>query len=126
MVDDSVRPPSLPGPLATWFAEAVREELAALEKSGGTQSYEVLSGSLLQRLGTATAIFQFIIADGTRIPEDANGRLKISDADYAVSVLRQVGDRVNLQLEGTGPLPDFVPRGMLLVDDTALLRKSVV
>jgi len=123
MVDDSVRPPSLPGPLATWFAEAVREELAALEKSGGAQSYEVLSGSLVQTLGTATAIFQFIIADGTRIPEDANGRLKTSDADYAVSVLRQVGDRVDLQLEGTGPLPDFVPRGMLLVDDTALLRR---
>lgn len=123
MVDDSARPPSLPGPLATWFAEAVREELAALEKSAGAQSYEVLSGSLLQTLGTATAIFQFIIADGTRIPEDANGRLKTSDADYAVSVLRQVGDRVDLQLEGEGPLPDFVPRGMLLVDDTALLRR---
>jgi len=123
MVDGTVRPPSLTGPLATWFAEAVREELTALEKSGGTQSYEVLSGSLLQTIGAATAIFQFIIADGTRIPEDASGRLKTSDADYAVYVLRQVGDRIDLQLEGTGPLPDYVPRGMLLVDDTALLRR---
>jgi predicted nuclease with TOPRIM domain len=123
MVDDTIRPPSLAGPLAKWFAEAVREELTVLEKSGGAQSYEVHSGSLLQTIGAATAIFQFIIADGTRIPEDASGRLKTDDADYAASVLRQIGDRIDLQLEGTGPLPDYLPRGMLLVDDTALLRR---
>jgi len=123
MADYIVSPPDSPGPLASWFSQAVREELTALEKSGGALSYEVLSGALLQQINPASGIFQFIVADGTRIPEDATGRLKTSDADYSASILRQIGDRIDLQVEGRGPLPAHIPYGMLQVDDTALLRK---
>jgi len=57
--------------LAAWFAEGVHAELAALEKSGGTQTYEVQSGELIETKGPNQGVFLFIIADGTRIPEDA-------------------------------------------------------
>jgi hypothetical protein len=40
--------PQEPGALAAWFAEGVRAELAALEKIGGSQIYEVHSGKLIQ------------------------------------------------------------------------------
>jgi len=123
MADIIASPPDSLGTLASWFSQAVREELATLEKSGGTQSYEVLSGALLQSVNPATAIFQFIVADGTRIPEDASGRLKTNDAYYSASILRQVGDRIDLQVEGRGTLPTYIPHGMLQIDDTALLRK---
>jgi hypothetical protein len=58
---DSERPPADASSLAAWFAEGVRAELTALEKDGGSQSYEVLAGKLIEKRGQTQAIFQFII-----------------------------------------------------------------
>ncbi|MCL5278457.1 MAG: hypothetical protein M1376_00950 [Planctomycetes bacterium] len=73
---DSDRPPEDACSLAAWFAEGVRAELVALEKEGGSQNYEVFAGKLLEERGQTQVIYQFIIADGTRVPEEATGRLK--------------------------------------------------
>lgn len=117
------QPPLEPYALATWFAEGVRSELSALEKDGGSQNYEVLSGQLIEATGPMQAIFQFIIADGTLVPEDATGRLKTGSDEYAASVISQNANLIQLHLEGMTPVPPGIPRGMLIIDDTALLRK---
>lgn len=121
--NDADSPPREPGALAAWFAEGVRSELAALEKDGGAQSYEVLSGKLVDSTGPNQAIYQFIIADGTRIPEDATGRLKAGNDEYAASVIGQQANRIQLHIEGRAPAPPAIPRAMLVIDDTALLRR---
>lgn len=117
------RLPVDPGVLAAWFAEGVRAELAALEKEGGTRDYEVLSGQLIETIGPTQAIFQFIIADGTWVPEDTTGRLKIEDDEYLASVICQQADRIYLRIEGRTPLSSSIPRATLIIDDTALLRR---
>lgn len=106
---------SLPGDaagLASWFAEGVRSELSALEKDGSTQSYELLSGKLTQAVSATKAIYHFIIADGTRIPEDATGKLKTSSEEYAASVTGQQTNRIDVCIEGT-PLPPGIHRAAL-------------
>jgi len=84
---DSERPPADASSLAAWFAEGVRAELTALEKDGGSQSYEVQAGKLVEKRGQTQAIFQFIIADGTRIPEEASGKLKTATDEFLVTVI---------------------------------------
>lgn len=111
------------GELAGWFAEAVRSELAALEKEGGEQNYEVLSGKPIDAATGSKGVFQFILADGTRLPEDATGRLKTPSDEFEAAVVAQLADRIHLELEGKGPLPSGIPRATLIIDDTALLRK---
>jgi len=113
--------PHDPGPLAAWFAEAVRTELAALEKAASAQIYEVLSGTFQGAVG-AQAIFEFIVTDATRIPEDASGRLKIGDQEYAASVIGQEADRIRVLIDMRTP-PTAIPRALLRIDDTGLLRK---
>ncbi len=108
--------------LAGWFAEAVRSEITELEKSGGAQTYEVLSGRQFEILGLAKAIYHFIVADATRIPEDASGKLKTPSQQFTVTVVAQDANRISLIVEGNN-LPKNIPRAVLLVDDTALLRK---
>lgn len=117
------QPPLELGPLSAWFAEGVRSEIAALEKEGGTQEYEVLSGRSIEGTSDSQAIFQFVIADGTRIPEDASGRLKTQTDEFAATVISQQGNYINLHVVGQASLPPNIPRAMLIIDDTALLRK---
>ena len=117
------RPPIDPAAIAIWFAEGVRSELDALEKDGGAQNYEVLSGKLIETSGTTQAIFQFIIADGTRIPEDATGRLKTDGNDYVASVIGQQGNLIHLQIEGKALPLHGITRATLIIDDTVLLRR---
>jgi len=114
-------PPTDPGPLAAWFGEAVRAEIAELEKKGGAQIYELLSGRLVENTGPAQRIYEFIIADGTRIPEDSAGRLETENNEYAASVIAQEAALISLRIDGEG-LPTNIPRALLTVDDTALLR----
>lgn len=121
--DEIDRLPLDPGTLAAWFAEGVRSELAALEKEDGAQNYEVLSGKLIETPGPTQAIFQFIIADGTRIPEDATGRLKTDGDDYVASVIGQQGNLIHLQIEGKALPLHGITRATLIIDDTALLRR---
>lgn len=108
--------------LASWFAEGVRSELSALEKDGSTQSYELLSGKLIQVVSPNKAIYHFIIADGARIPEDATGKLETASEEYAATVTGQQTNRIDVCIEGT-PLPPGIYRAMLVIDDTALLRR---
>ena len=79
-------------------------------------------GSSIQKRGQTQAIFQFIIADGTRIPEEATGRLKTANNEYAATVIGQQADRIVLCVDGTAPLPPGIHRAVLIIDDTALLR----
>jgi len=122
------RPPEAASDLASWFAEGVRDELSKLEKEskkeGGERRYEVLSGELVNKLGQNQAIFRFVIADGTLIPEESSGRLKPTEGnEYNASVVSQQGNHIFLQLDGDSPLPPGIPRALLIIDDTALLRE---
>ncbi len=117
-------PPGEVGPLAEWFSEAVRSEIAELEKDGGAQRYEVLSGRLLSRLPPGNkAIYVFIMADGTRLPEDAAGRLKAGEEEYPATVVAHDANQIQLLVESRGLPPSAIPRALLTIDDTALLRK---
>lgn len=114
-------PKDLPG-LANWFLEGVRAELQALEKKGGAQHYEVHSGKLIESRGANQGIFVFLLADGTRLPEDATGRLKSEDREYSASIIGQQGNIIHLSLEGKS-IPSSIHFAKLIIDDTALLRR---
>ncbi|MEW6616077.1 MAG: AAA domain-containing protein [Thermodesulfobacteriota bacterium] len=116
------QPPQNIEALSKWFAEGVRAELQALERNGGTQVYEVHSGKLIESKGQNQGIFSFLIADGTRIPEDASGRLKSNDNEFTASVIRQQGTIIHLLIEGK-TLPTSIHWARLLIDDTALLKR---
>ncbi|MCX5827119.1 MAG: AAA domain-containing protein [Deltaproteobacteria bacterium] len=120
--NENESPPNSGAALALWFAEGVRSELSALEKDGKGQSYELLSGKLIQRIGNTKAVYLFIIADGTRIPEDATGKLKTGNEEYAATVISQQANRIEVCIEGV-TLPPGIQRAMLIVDDTALLHR---
>jgi len=117
-----LQPPQEMVALANWFAEGVRAELHELERKGGTQVYELHSGRLIESKGPNQGIFAFLIADGTRIPEDATGRLKSEDNEFSVSVIGQQGNIIHLHVEGK-TLPPGIHWARLIIDDTALLRK---
>ena len=116
-------PPVDASSLAAWFVEGVRAELVALEREGGSQSYEVLAGKLIEKRGQTQAIFRFVIADGTRIPEEASGKLKTATDEFTVTVIGQQADRIDLCVETTATIPPGIHRATLIIDDTALLRK---
>ena len=117
-----LKPPQTITALANWFAEGVRAELQALEKKGWAQIYEVHSGQLVEARGPTQGIYTFIIADGTRIPEDSNGRLKIEDSEFSATVVGQQGNIIHLYIEGK-TLPHTIHFARLIIDDTALLKK---
>jgi hypothetical protein len=117
-----LQPPKERDALAGWFAEAVRAELAELEKNGGSQRYEVHSGKLIESKGPNQGIMVFVIADGTRLPEEASGRLKTENGEFTVSVVGQNGNILHLNVEGR-ILPESIYFAQLIIDDTALPRK---
>ena len=116
-----IQPPQEMAALANWFAEGVCAELQALERDGGgTQVYEVHSGKLIESKGPNQGIFVFLIADGTRIPEDATGRLKSEDSEFTALVIGQKGNIIHLHIEGK-TLPPSIHWARRILDDTALL-----
>jgi hypothetical protein len=116
------QPPKEIAELARWFAEGVQAELEALKKSGGEQIHEVHSGKLIERISSELGIFTFLIADGTRLPEDASGRLRADKRDFIATVIGQNGNIIHLQLEGDS-LPTSIYRAKLSIEDTALLQR---
>jgi hypothetical protein len=86
------------------------------------QVYEVHSGKLVEPKGSDQGIFVFVIADGTRIPEDAAGRLRTEDTEYAASVIGQQGNLIHIYLQGKS-LPPNIHWARLSIDDAALLRR---
>jgi hypothetical protein len=116
-------PPTSAKELADWLSQGVQAEVEALQEDGGEQRYELISGELAQRVSDCEGVFTFVIADGTRIPEDASGQLKTDATDYSASIIGQQSNRLQVQLESQGALPERISRGILIVDDTALLRR---
>ena len=75
------------------------------------RTYEVLSGRLIQRSSETKGVYEFIVADGTRLPEDAGGRLKAGEDEYSASVLAQEANRIQMLVESRGSLPPWNPSG---------------
>lgn len=109
--------------LAEWFSEGVRHEIEALSKEGGEQRHELISGKLCKELGVGIGIYEFIIADATRIIEDSSGHLITKNDEYSARVVSQQANRIYVQIEVQGQLPLNIPGATLLIDDTALLRR---
>ncbi len=100
---------------------AIEAEITFIDKEGGEQSYELLSG---QREEKATgALYVFVLADALRLPEDASGNLRVDGKDYRAMVVSQEGNRVWLLLESSDEMPTFMPIAKLVVNETELLRK---
>jgi len=116
------KPPKEVAELARWFAVGVQAELEALKKSGGEQVHEVHSGKLIERISPKQGIFTFLIADGTRLPEDASGRLIAENAEFIANVIGQQGNIIHLHIEGK-TLPTGIHWARLTIDDTALLQR---
>ncbi|HBV96183.1 MAG: hypothetical protein JL50_06195 [Peptococcaceae bacterium BICA1-7] len=109
--------------LALWFVEGVNKEIEFLGKNGGTQQYELLSGRFIGSLNSNQAILEFVIADGTRIPEDASGKLKTELNEYPASVVSQYANKIHIQIDCIDIPDSGIQRALLIIDDTAILRK---
>ncbi|MGE0481194.1 MAG: AAA domain-containing protein [Phycisphaerae bacterium] len=109
--------------LAGWFAEAVRAELAELEKNGGEQRYELHAGQRVTPEKSPYTVFRFTLADSTLVPEDASGPLDVEGRQFKATVVAQESNRVDVQLEGAEALGPHVARAVLRVDDLGLLHK---
>jgi hypothetical protein len=107
--------------LCSWFAEAVRGEIAELSKDGKNPQYEVLSGRLQSLSPDNSAVFRFQLADGTLIPTDASGYLQTEQDKYPATVIGQQENAIFIQLTGT--TQPNIPRGTLVINDTALLER---
>jgi hypothetical protein len=109
--------------LAAWFAEAVRAEVAELEKKGGEQRYELHAGQRVTPEKSPYTVFRFTLADSTLVPEDASGTLEVEGRQFKATVVAQEWSRVDVQVEAAETLGPFVARALLRVDDLGLLRK---
>lgn len=96
--------------LAAWFAEAIRAEIAELEKKGGEQRFELHAGQRVSRDKSAHSIFRFTLADSTLVPEDASGTLDVDGRQFKATVVAQESGRVDVQVEGAESLGTFIAR----------------
>ena len=122
-MDFKAKPPSTTAELAAWFAEAVKAEIAELEKKGGEQRYELHAGQRVTSEGSPSVIYRFTLADSTLVPEDASGTIDIVGRQFKASVIARETSRVDVQIDGAEALGAFVARAILRVDDLGLLRK---
>jgi len=109
--------------LATWFADAVRAEISAIEKKGGGQRFELYSGHRLTAEESQYAVYRFALADDTLLPEDASGTIDVNGGQYKATVVSQETNQIDIQIAGAESLGSFIARGLLRVDDLGLLRK---
>ena len=109
--------------LAAWFAEAVRAELTELEKKGSDQRYELHAGQRVTPEKSPYAIYRFVLADNTLVPEDSSGTIEVEGRQFKASVVAHETSRVDVQIDDAEALGAFVARAILRVDDLALLRK---
>jgi hypothetical protein len=116
-------PPQSTAELAKWFAEAIRVEIAELERNEGSQRHELHHGRLVNRVSGSEAQLEFAIAGGAvRIPDDSSGKLKTQTDEFIANVTFQVADVIRLRLTGKN-VPDNIPRAELIVDEIGLLRR---
>jgi hypothetical protein len=124
MVSASTAMPVDSRALAGWFAEAVRAEIAELEKKGGEQRYELHAGQRVTPEKSPFTIYRFILADSTLVPEDASGTLELEGRQqFKATVVAQNSNRVDVQLEAAEALGPHITRALLRVDDLGLLHK---
>ena len=119
----SIIPPMQAPSLATWFADAVRAEISAIEKKGGGQRFELYSGHRLTAEESQYAVYRFALADDTLLPEDASGTIDVNGGQYKATVVSQETNQIDIQIAGAESLGSFIARGLLRVDDLGLLRK---
>jgi hypothetical protein len=111
--------------LAQWFIEAVQAEISELEKVGGYERHELLHGRLVSRVTPNEPIFEFRLAGGhTRVPEDANGKLKTQTHEFNAEVISVHVDVIRVRLHGDA-VPENIDRAELIVDEIGLLRSLV-
>lgn len=116
--------PESPKALAAWLAEGVEAELEWLQKTKqSVQEYELLSGKLLELAAGTTGIFNFIVTDADRIPEDSVGKIQIASNEYNAVVVAQTDNRINIQIEFPAIPPTTIPRAILKIDATELLKR---
>ena len=122
---DSERPrlPTASSELAAWFAEAVRTEIAALEKTAKRRRVELLAGRRRQSTAQDRTLFDFELADPGTLPEDASGTVEFDGQTVGAVVVSQHGNVVVLEIEGPDPSWDRISRALLSLDDTGLLRR---
>lgn len=120
MSPNEISPPGDIAGIASWFLEAVKVEIEAVTKESARKSYELLSGQLLD---SSQGMFEFILAEGQAILEEASGRLMIEQDEFLANVVSQMADRLTIQIQGMRELPTNIPRAILVVDDVALLKK---
>ncbi|MBI4726330.1 AAA family ATPase [candidate division TA06 bacterium] len=118
---NNTRPPENARDLAKWFNEAIVGEIQFLEKNSREQNYELLYGQQINS-GKDYATYIFHLADGTRLPEEADGKLCYDTLFYIADIIRQEGNTIELKLSGSN-LPPKIYRATLSIDDTALLKK---
>jgi hypothetical protein len=109
--------------LARWFGEAVRAEIAELDKKGGEQRYELQAGQCVTPEKSQYTIYRFVLADSTLVPEDASGILDVEGRQFKATVVAQESNCLDVQLEAAEALDLHVTRALLRVDDLGLLRK---
>lgn len=100
---------------------AIEAEIAFIEKDGGKQSYDLVSGQ--REVKSTGALYIFLLADALRLPEDASGSLRVEGTDVSATVVSQEGSRVWLLLESVGALPAYIPTAKLVVNETELLTR---
>lgn len=122
-MSEGVVPPVDTVALAAWFAEAVRAELAELEKKGGEQRYELHAGQRITPEKSLYTIYRFVLADSALVPEDASGTLEVADRQFKATIVSQESSRVDVQVEAGEALGPLVPHALLRVDDLGLLRQ---
>ena len=101
------------------FSAALDAEIAAVEGSGGEQSYELLSGQ--RDVAGSSGLYIFYLSDALRLPDDASGSLRVDGKTARAMVVSHEGDRVWLLLESTEQLPEYIPVAKLVVNETELL-----
>ena len=109
--------------LAAWFSQAVRAEIAALERDARRRRVELLSGRRRDGLQPGPALFDFELADPSIVPEDASGSIEIDGSKYAASVVSQHDNVVVIEVAWLDFSIMRVTRALLSLDDTGLLRR---
>lgn len=103
------------------FIAALNAEIDYVEKERADQSYELVSGQRDEHAIGEASLYIFILADPSRLPEDAMGILQFGNQRLPVGIVSQEGNRLALRVEGADSLPAFIARATLSVDATQLL-----
>jgi hypothetical protein len=109
--------------LASWFEQAVRAEIASLDRETARRKTELFGGRRQGPHVNGQSLFEFRLVDPLVLPEDASGTLEVGEESYRAVIVSLSGDSILLQLEGMTPEAEQLPRALLKVDETELLKR---